>query len=92
MLSENEKSLMRRCLASLREGMPGFTTRHAQLAMMAEVANTLGAVHGAYSSPRDHVFQHLDHRVTWTSQSGQHDIAKSCGRCRPKAAVDERRL
>ncbi len=44
MLSEHEKSLMRRCLALLREGMLGFTTRHAQLAMMAEVANTLGAI------------------------------------------------
>lgn len=44
MLSEHEKSLMRRSLALLREGMPGFTTRHAQLTMMAEVANTLGAI------------------------------------------------
>lgn len=31
--------------------------------MMAEMANTLGAVHGAYPSPRDQVFQHLGHRA-----------------------------
>lgn len=51
MLSEHEKSLMRRCLGLLREGMPGFTTRHAQLTMMAEVANTLGAINAEEAEP-----------------------------------------
>ncbi len=46
MLTEHEKALMRDSLHALRAGLPGFSTRHPQLAMMAAVAHTLAAVGG----------------------------------------------
>src|SRR6185369_10969402 len=41
MLNESEKNQMRRSLRRLRDGIPGFRTRHAQLHMIAAVANAL---------------------------------------------------
>lgn len=51
MPSKLEKSLMRQCLMALRSGIPGSATRHVQLAMMAEVANTLAAIHAEEDEP-----------------------------------------
>lgn len=44
MLSDDEKARMQSCLRTLREAMPGFASRRAQLIMMAEVAHVLGAL------------------------------------------------
>lgn len=44
MLSDEEKTRMQTCLRTLREAMPGFASRRAQLVMMAEVAHVLGTL------------------------------------------------
>ena len=44
MLTEEEKNLMRSCLDAVRRGIPGFTSRHPQLRMMATVAHALAAI------------------------------------------------
>ena len=44
MLSDEEKTRMHTCLRTLREAMPGFASRRAQLVMMAEVAHVLGTL------------------------------------------------
>jgi ATP-dependent DNA helicase DinG len=44
MLSDEEKARMQSCLRTLREAMPGFASRRAQLVMMAEVAHVLGTL------------------------------------------------
>ena len=44
MLTEEEKNLMRSCLDAVRRGIPGFTSRHPQLRMMATVAPALAAI------------------------------------------------
>ncbi len=44
MLSDEEKTRMQTCLRTLREAVPGFASRRAQLLMMAEVAHVLGTL------------------------------------------------
>ncbi|MCU7369983.1 ATP-dependent DNA helicase DinG [Paucibacter sp. O1-1] len=44
MLSDDEKTRMQSCLRTLRDAMPGFASRRAQLIMMAEVAHALSAL------------------------------------------------
>jgi len=44
MLTDAEKSQMQECLRALREAMPDYVSRRAQLAMMAEVAHVLGSL------------------------------------------------
>jgi ATP-dependent DNA helicase DinG len=45
MLRDDEKSLIRKSLEALRNGLDGFTPRRAQLEMIATVANAIGACH-----------------------------------------------
>lgn len=44
MLTDAEKSQMQACLHALREAMPGYASRRAQLVMMAEAAHVLGSL------------------------------------------------
>ena len=45
MLRDDEKSLIRKSVGALRNGLEGFTPRRAQLEMIASVAHAIGACH-----------------------------------------------